>query len=400
MFFKLHEFPSLLRTPTGRKELRAGAFRTLWPLLSVAARLWRRMVVRRTRVVTVVGSVGKTTATRMVAAALCGTEYRVPRGNCLSNTAAAILGIRRGDPHAVLEIGISLPGQMAMYASVVRPDVAVVTAIQSDHAPSLGRGDVIRREKSEMVRALGPAGVAVLNGDDPNVMWMAGRTRASVTTFGFGEDCDVRATDVILAVGLEGTRFRLHVGGEVRDVCIRLIGRPTVYAALAGVAAGLAEGLSLDVILARIEPVEALPRRLQPIRLTSGAIVLLDAHKSSLGTVEAALDVLADLPARRRIAVLGKVDDLTEEDDKASIYRQVGRRVAAVASRAAFVCEDWEADYAAGAVEAGMPADAILCTGNNPLAAVEILGDLAPGDVVLLKGRGAQHLESIVTLLD
>jgi len=396
----LRDIPSLLRTPTGRKKLRGGVFRALWPILSRIARLWRRTVARRTRVVVVVGSVGKTTTTKIVAAALCGGDYSVPRGNCLSKTAAAILGIRRGDPHAVIEVGISLPGQMAGYASVVRPDVTVVTAIQSDHAPTLGGMEVRRREKSGMVRALGPDGVAVLNGDDPNVMWMTGKTRARVTTFGFGESCDVRATDVRVAEDLEGTRFRLHAAGDVRDVRIHLIGWPLVYAALAGVATGLAEGLSLDVILPRIEQVAPLPRRFQPVRLTCGALVLVDALKSSLGTVEAALDVLEGIPSRRRFAVLGKVDDLTEQDDRASIYRQLGRRVAAVAERAVFVCEEGEGDYAAGAVEAGMPADAILCTGNHIEAAVEVLGDLAPGDVVLLKGRGAQHLERIVTLLN
>lgn len=400
MYFKFRDMPSLLRTPTGRKELHVGAFRTLWPLLSPIARLWRRTVARRTRVVTVIGSVGKTTTARVVGAVLCGCDYRVPKENYLSYTALAILGIRRRDPHAVMEIGISEAGQMAMYASLVRPDVAVVTAIQSDHAPSLGDIEVTRREKAEMVRALGPDGAVALNGDDPNVMWMAGRTRAKVTTFGFGEDCDVRATDVTLADQLGGTRFRLHAAGEVRDVHTRLIGRPMVRIALSGVATGLAEGLSLDTILPRLEQVEPYPRRLQPIRLTSGAMILQDAHKSSLGTIEASLDVLAELPARRRIVVVGEVDDLTEDDDKSRIYRQLGGRVAAVASRAVFACGEWEADCLAGAVDAGMSTDVILPAGNNPLAALELLDDLGSGDIVLLKSRSGQHFERIVMLME
>jgi UDP-N-acetylmuramoyl-tripeptide--D-alanyl-D-alanine ligase len=400
MYLKPRYMLSMLRTPTGREELRVGAFRTLWPLLSPIARLWRRTVARRTRVVTVVGSVGKTTTARVVGAVLCGNDYRVPDQNYHSYTAMGILGIRRGDPHAVIEIGISGVGQMAMYASLIRPDVVVVTAIQSDHVGSLGPIEVTRREKFKMVRALGPDGVAVLNGDDPNVLWMARRTRAKVTTFGFDENCDVRATDVVLAEGLAGTRFRLHAAGESRDVHIRLIGRPMVRIALSGVAAGLAEGLDLDTILGRLEQVEPYPRRLQPIHLPSGAMVLQDAHKSSLGTVEASLDALAELPARRRMLVLGDVDDLPGDEDKSSVYRQLGRRAAAVTERVVFVCGEWEADCLTGAVDAGMPPGAILCTGNDPLKAFEVLDDLGPGDVVLLKGRGSQHFERLVMLLE
>jgi len=400
MFFKFRDMPSLLRTPTGRKEMCYGAFRTMWPLLSPIARVWRRTIARRTRVVVVVGSVGKTTTTQVVGTVLCGGDYRVQERNYLSFTAAAILGIRRGDPHAVMEIGISGVGQMAMYASLIRPDVAVVTAIQSDHVGSLGPIEVTRREKSKMVRALGPDGVAVLNGDDPNVMWMAKRTQAKVTTYGFGEDCDVRATDVALMEELAGTRFRLHAAGETRDVCIRLIGRAMVRIALAGVAAGLAEGMDLDTILPRIEQVEPQPCRLQPIRLSSGAMLLQDARKSSPGTVEASLDVLAEAPARRSMVVLGEVDDLAKDEDKAEVYRRFGRRVAAVAERAVLVHREWEPHCLAGAVEAGMSAEAIFCTGNDLLAVAEALGDLGPGDLVLLKARGGQHFERIVMLLE
>ena len=79
-----------------------------------------------------------------------------------------------------------------------RPDVAVITAVGSEHHRSLGTLEVTRAEKSWMVQALPAAGVAVLNGDDPNVMWMRQKTRARVVTFGFGAACDVRADDVRL----------------------------------------------------------------------------------------------------------------------------------------------------------------------------------------------------------
>ena len=394
MYYKARDIPLLLRTSTGRKELRGGAFKVLWPILLPIARLWRRTGARRTRVAAVIGSAGKTSTTKMVAAVLCGGDYRVPPGNCLSYTAAAILGIRCRDVHAVMEVGIAFSGQMAMYAPVVRPDVVVVTAIGSDHTGGLGGLHGARREKVEMVRALRPGGVAVLNGDDPNVMWMADRTRAKVVTFGFGEDCDVRADEMTMTALPPGTRFRLHAGGEVRDVRIRLLGRPMVYAALAAVAAGLAEGLKADTIVSRIEQVDPAPRRLEPVRLRCGAILLQDAHKSSIETVEAALDVLAELPARRRIFLLGEVDDVAKDVDSASMYRKLGRRAAQVASRLVLLCRRWEEPCAAGAIEGGLDRDAIFQAGSDPLRAVGFLDDLGPGDVALRSRQRAVDREN------
>ena len=71
------------------------------------------------------------------------------------------------------------PGQMRQQAAMVRPDLVVVTAIAGDHWRSLSTLDITRNEKAEMVRALKPSGVAILNADDPNVRWMATQTNGA-----------------------------------------------------------------------------------------------------------------------------------------------------------------------------------------------------------------------------
>ena len=281
---------------------------------------------------------------------------------------------------------------MAQRARTVGPDIAVVTAVGSEHNRSLKTLEVTRHEKAEMVRALPASGLAVLNGDDPNVLWMARETRARVITFGTGERNDVRATGITLDWP-HGTRFTLHVPQGSREVRVRLIGRTMVSAVLAAVAVALHEGKRVDDVLARLEALAPTPGRLQPERLPSGAMLLRDEFKAPEETIDAALDVLAQIPARRRTVVLGDIDEPMGPQRR--IYRRLGQRVARCAERVVFVTKDEHLSSSrTGAREGGLPSGAITSV-RSVRAAVNELRDLTEGDVVLIKGRHTQRLQRI-----
>jgi UDP-N-acetylmuramoyl-tripeptide--D-alanyl-D-alanine ligase len=187
-----------LSTPIGRRHLWLGAKNYAWPQLRLAAGAHRRSLARRARIVAVVGSYGKTTTTAAVCAAL-----RLPApdrgGNTSASLALKLLRVRPWQRHAVFEVAIDGPGQMGPYAAMLRPDVAVVTSIGSEHHRSLGGLDRTQAEKGRMVEGLRPGGTAVLNRDDPRVMAVAATAAAAgarVVTFGFGPGADVRATGV------------------------------------------------------------------------------------------------------------------------------------------------------------------------------------------------------------
>ncbi|MBL9176049.1 MAG: hypothetical protein JNL10_21075 [Verrucomicrobiales bacterium] len=387
---------SRLRSPAGRSEAAFRFVMMFWPRILRPATVYRRTLTRRTRVVCVVGSLGKTTTTRAVAVALGIPERRITERNEATFVALAILRIRPWQRRAVVEVGIDGPGQMARYRDLVRPDVVVVTSIASDHARSFRSLEATRAEKSEMLRNLGPDGLAVLNGDDPNVLWMRGVTRARVVTFGFGDACDYRATEVV-ADWPNGTRFQVHVRGETQEVRTGLIGRTYVYAALAALAVAMEDGVALVRAIRGLSSLRPTPRRLSPMPLPSGAIVLRDDFKSSIESIDVALDALFDIPARRRIVVLGSATDLPSGGKE--LLRRIGERVGRGADHAVFF-GDSDRTYATGAKRAGMPAAAIRKVGNNLAAAVEALpGNLGPGDVILVKGRGSQRLARIALML-
>jgi UDP-N-acetylmuramoyl-tripeptide--D-alanyl-D-alanine ligase len=172
MRYRLTDIPAMLGTPAGRRQVADGVAYRVWPMMSRLARLYRRTIARRTRVVAVVGSFGKSTTMRAVAAALAAPQPTSMTANAWTSVAMAILRIRPTQRHAVIEVGIGGRGQMDPYARLLRPNLTVVTSIGSEHHGSLGSLEVTRAEKVRMIAAMPASGITVLNGDDPNVLWM------------------------------------------------------------------------------------------------------------------------------------------------------------------------------------------------------------------------------------
>jgi UDP-N-acetylmuramoyl-tripeptide--D-alanyl-D-alanine ligase len=396
MRYRLRDIPEMLRTPLGRWQLGEGVNYRIWPLTSRLAQLYRRTVVRRTRVFAVVGSFGKSTTLRAVSAVLGVPPHWRMLDNAWSGVAYAILQIRPLQRHAAIEVGIADRGQMQAYARTVRPSVTIVTSVGSEHHRSLGSLEVTRAEKAWMVRVLSRSGTAVLNGDDPNVMWMQGQTPARVVTFGFGETCDVSAREIRIDWP-HGTRFRLRAFGNERDVAIRLLGRHMVYPALAAIAVSQLEGFPLDEALSRLRSLPPTPGRMELVELPNGVLLLRDDFKSTLETMHAALDVVAEIPARR-IVLLGDVSE--PRPPQRAIYQALGERVARMASHFVIVGHSFD-PYYSGARRGGMPKSCIVDGGDSPRQAAETLKELLqPGDVVLLKGRDTQKLDRVRLILE
>lgn len=394
--YNLPEAVTLLRNGAGRREAAFVLLHYLRPLTSAVARLYRRLCLRKTHVVVVVGSLGKTTTTRAVKAALGEGPNPGGEWNGAATLPLRLCAIRPSQRTGVLEAGIDGPGQMAPIIRTARPEIVVVTSIASEHNRSFGSLEATRQEKAEAVRALPPSGVAILNGDDSNVLWMASQTRARVVTFGFGEANHIRASKARIAWP-DGTRFRLHAAGVERDAGVRLLGRHMVYSALAAVAVALEEGHALDDVLPRLAELLPTPGRMALRSLPVGAMLVADDFKGTFETVHAALDVLAGIPAERKIVVIGRVSDVY--GPKRAHYREVARRIGRIAQLAVIV--GGYKEYKSGLRQAGLPAEYVHDVGSDYRKAVEILSaELRPGDVVLVKGRGDQCLGRIGLALE
>lgn len=360
-------------------------------------RLYRRTVGRRVRVVAVVGSVGKTTTTRAVAAALGAPIGRVAQMNANTpvGVGRALLGARPWHRHAVIEAAINGPGQMRRQAQMIQPDIAVVTAIASDHWKSFSTLEQTRDEKAEMLRALPRTGVAVVNADDPNVRWMATQTKARVVLVGEAPDADVRVTDIALDWP-HGTRFNAHIDGHVVPVTTRLLGRHMVFPALAALAVANVEGVPLERAVAALANLQPTFSRMQLVPLENGAFVIRDDYKASLESIAAAAETLALIPARRRIVVLGALSEARGRQD----FRDAGATLGAAADRVVLVGPSGDMQpYRSGLARGGVARENVQRV-HNAREAAELLGpELRDGDVVLTKGRQQQALARVALAL-
>jgi UDP-N-acetylmuramoyl-tripeptide--D-alanyl-D-alanine ligase len=370
--------------------------------LHLVAAAWRRRF--SPLVVGITGSIAKTSTKEAVAGVLERrfTTLRT-EGNQNNEVGLPLTVLRLGPEHeaAVLEMGMYVGGEIRELAEIGLPSIGIVTAVQPVHLSRIGSLQAIEDAKAELVEALPGAddgGVAILNADDERVRRMAARTRARATTYGFAADADVRADDVV-SRGLDGMTFRLVTPSGERVVEIAALGRLAVHNALAATAAGLAAGLTLDEIVPGLAAPSRAPHRSTVIR-AGGVIIVDDAYNASPGSMRAALELLAGIPAARRIAVLGEMRELGRAHDDG--HREVGA-IAAEILDLLVVVDGAPGGAAAGIVDSALTAGLAperVVTAADAASATDVMRALmAPGDVVLVKASRGIELERVVEAL-
>ncbi len=344
-------------------------------------------------VVGVTGSVGKTTMKEMAAQAL-SARFSVHKtaGNQNSQVGVpmTIFGIKKEHTAAVVEMGVSMPGEMARIAGVVRPTCAVMTNIGVSHIEYMKSRENILREKSHIADYLPPDGVLFVNGDDDLLPTLAGACGHRVVTFGLSRSCDWQASQLNEAD--KGTFFTCTApSGETMEVFVPAAGQHNVRNALASMAVASALGVPASDAARAIAAYKA-PAMRQQVEQTGGLTIIDDSYNASPDSVRAALDVLASRKAAgRRAAVLA---DMLELGD---FSRQGHREVGAYAREKGVdllvavgpLAKDIAAGYGAGAE----------WFASNAEASAFLKEWLRPGDAVLVKGSRGRRADEIVAAL-
>jgi len=367
------------------------------PCLALAW-LCRRTVGRRAVVIAVAGSYGKTTTTRAIRTmfGLKPSTWVDANANCFALVGIALVRGLLEARVVVVEVGTGSPGQMARYAAALRPSIVVITNIGTEHVQAYRDIDHLRDEEATLVRGLPATATAVLNADDPRVASMAAETRARVVTYGSGDDVDVRGGGFTVDWP-RGTRFDVTVEGDTYPVMTGLVGAGMARCVLAALAVVVA---ARRPVADAIQAAAALPPtrgRLEPRLLPGGAVILRDDYKSTVDTVIAAIDVVAGLPAARRILVLGDLD--MPPPPERSWYRAIGEQAGRVADEVLLVGRKHD-QYRAALRRGGLLDDRIRRVRTTAEAARELSGRLGPGDVVLVKGRETQRLTRVILALE
>ncbi|MDK2784155.1 MAG: UDP-N-acetylmuramoyl-tripeptide--D-alanyl-D-alanine ligase [Bacillota bacterium] len=352
------------------------------------------------RTVAITGSTGKTT-TKDLTAAVLGARYATLKNEGNFNTEVGLpltlFNLEQHHEVAVVELAMRGPGQIARLAGAARPEVGVITNIGLTHIELLGSQENIARAKGELLEALPPDGLAVLNGDDPWVRSQAARSRARAVYFGLEEGVDFRA-EGIEPVGTEGVRFRVSGPCGRGEVFVPLPGRFTALNALAAIAVGHYFGLTLEEMRAGLTTFRPAAMRLNLIRRPDGALIINDAYNANPTSMRGALETLKDLAGnRRKVAVLGDMLELGEYGLDA--HREIGRLAAEVGVECLITAGPLSAYLAEAAQAEGLPAAQVLTCADARAAAKAARQTVRPGDVVLVKASRGMHFEEVVAAL-
>ncbi|TDW22464.1 UDP-N-acetylmuramoyl-tripeptide--D-alanyl-D-alanine ligase [Kribbella kalugense] len=363
----------------------------------VVARLHARADVEaglrgRLMVAGVTGSQGKTSTKDLLAAVFSSSGPTIATVGSLNNELGVPITMLRADASTrflVLEMGARHIGHIAHLAGLASPDIAVVLNVGRAHLGKFGSRAAIATAKSELVQALPPGGTAVLNADDPRVVAMRAVADGPVLTFGQAEHADVRVIDLVLD-RLGRPSFRLQTAKGSAKVALPVLGAHQALNASAAVAAGLAAGIPLDAAAAALATVSLSKWRLELRDLAVGATLLNDSYNAHPESTLAGLDALAAIEGGRRIAVLGEMLELGDASE--AEHRAVGEYAA---SRADVVVA---VGKLAQPIADGAGERAVSLADNN--AAIDWLrGNLAAGDVVLIKASRGVHLDEVAAAL-
>jgi UDP-N-acetylmuramoyl-tripeptide--D-alanyl-D-alanine ligase len=297
---------------------------TLAALQTLAAgvrKLWGKPVIG------VTGSTGKTTTKEAIAHVLA-TKFRVLKseGNFNNHFGLPLMLLKLEPEHdvAVIEMGMSHAGEICALARIAQPEVGVVTNVAPVHLEFFDSIAGIARAKYELIESLPAGGTSVLNNDDEHVSRFGRDFKGKVVTYGIETNADVRAAN-IRSRGQQGSEFDVIVKGIRVHARLSLVGEHNILNALAAVAVGIERGLKPSEAVATLSTLAAADKRGQVLQL-GNITVINDCYNSNPKALDAMVDALAAMPAKRRIVVAGEMLELGPSGEQ--LHRAAGQHAA------------------------------------------------------------------------
>ena len=311
-----------------------------------------------------------------------------------------LLGGKSGYPEIlVLEYGADKPGDIKNLLEIVKPQIAVVTAVGDIpvHVEFYSGPEAVAREKAKLIQDLPANGFAILNGDDEAVREMQDGTRAHVITFGITQEAEVRVTNFENRMQNgkpAGVSFKISYGGSFVPVHLNdCFGKTSALAAAAAASLGIVFGMHLVKITEALLDYEAPNQRLKLIPGIKGTYIIDDSYNASPLSMAAAIDTVKSLKASRKVAVLGDMLELGKYSIEA--HESIGKLAApvfylliTVGPRAKFIAESAQRN--------GLNRKNIFSFADVDETRIPVQDLIRKGDLILIKGSHAMHLERLV----
>jgi len=345
--------------------------------------------------IAVTGSNGKTTVKELLASIFRTAGPTLASRvnyNTLLGLALTLLRLEEEHRWAVVEVGISAPGEMIALAELVRPlRRAVFTNVHAAHLEELGSVRHVAQEKVRLATAMTEGGTIHVNGDDAPLMHEIRALELQPRTFGRSPRCDLRPESVE-PWREEGIRLVLPDGVAFEAP---LYGEHNVYNLLAAIDAARTAGLGDETIARGLAAFRPPPGRFHPERI-GGVLLIDDTYNANLASTLGAIAFLHHREGPgRRFLLFGDMFELGTREE--ADHREVGRAAARAGLDRLWLVGSRTAWTAEAAAEAGLDEGRIIADGRDRAALVDqIAATLAPGDCLVAKGSRAMRMEEIL----
>lgn len=293
--------------------------------LAELARLNRDLSIAK--IVAITGSSGKTTVKEMVAAILQQSSNTLATRGNLNNEIGVPLTLLEIEPDtefAVIELGASQAGDIALTADITSPQVALVNNVAEAHLEGFGSLQGVADAKGEIYASLNQKGIAIVNADSDFADYFNANIHCQKISYSIESQADVFATDIELTEQ-QSTKFYIRYQQKKQAVTLSLLGKHNVANAVAAASCCLAFNIPLAQIARGLASISAVKGRLLEYRLSNSCRLIDDTYNANLSSVMAAIDLLTNYSASR-ILVLG---DLAELGDYGkSCHQKIGHYAA------------------------------------------------------------------------
>ncbi len=349
-------------------------------------------------IIGITGSVGKTSAKEALFACLDraapGEVHRsVKSYNNHTGVPLSLARMPRDARFGVFEMGMNHAGELAELTQLVRPHIAMITAIAPAHTAFFRDESAIADAKGEIFTGLEPGGVAVIPHDSPHRDRLIGHAApyaAKIVTFGLDKGADVSAIET-MRVPTGGTYMTARFGDRELSVTIAQPGMHWVSNALGVLACVDTAGSDLGIAGLALAELGGLQGRGARF-VTDDVLVIDESYNANPASMRATLAVLANEPGRH-VAVLGEMRELGDASN--AYHADLAEPILAARVETALLVGEAMAPLAA-ALEGRID---IVHVADTAAALSSLRTILAPGDAVLVKGSNGVGLARLVASL-
>ncbi len=345
-------------------------------------------------VIGITGSVGKTTTKEMIGVVL-SQKYKTAknRGNYNNHIGVPLTILEWEDDIevAIVEMGMNHLGEISELTNIAKPTIAAITNVGTAHIGLLGSRENILKAKLEILEGLPEDGTVVINND--NDLLSKAEIKYKKITYGIENESMYNAKEIVIKE--ESTEFVTEINNKEYKIFIPASGKHFVWNSMCAIVIGKMLNVEAQKMVKAMKNFENTGKRIE-IKEINNIKMINDYYNANYDSVKAALEVLNQITAKRKVAILGDMRELGKYEEE--LHRNVGKEIIrnkidvliTVGNLAKYIAEEAE--------KLGLKQTYKFKTNEECIKELENI--IKKEDAVLIKASKAMHFEEIAESIE